>query len=67
MGLKRIVETGNNGSVFTDERFLNIRPLPEFEARIIAEEMNKDLLAMNATRLWKVVDPDYQLQPGCHS
>jgi hypothetical protein len=64
VGLKRIVETSNDGSVFPDERFLDIHPLPAPEAHTIVKELNQLSLSGSALRIWKVVDLGYQLQPG---
>jgi hypothetical protein len=59
----KIVETDNFGRDYPDESFLNLPPLPKEHCDRIAAAIN-DALGPNSQRYYKVVDNDYQLQPG---
>lgn len=60
---KRIVETDNFGGDYPNESFLPIPPMPEEDAKIVADLINK-AAGQHATRYWKVVDLDYKLAPA---
>ena len=60
--MARIVETDNFGGDYPDEKFL-LWPMKEYLAQKIADTIN-EAAGSNATRYWKVVPNDYELQPG---
>lgn len=61
----KIVETDNHGGDYPNERFLNIPPVTDEQARIIADAINDALCPSDASdRFWKVVAADYELAPG---
>jgi hypothetical protein len=61
-GLARIIETDNFGGDYPDESFL-LYPMPREAAQRIADAINASV-PDNHRRYWRVVDVDYQLQPG---
>ena len=61
----RIVQTDNHGSDYPDESFLDLPPCSEREAEIIAHVINSIFCKDDyASRFWKVVQSNYNLQPG---
>ena len=61
----KIVETDNHGGDYPDERLLALPRLTQDQAERIAGAINKELCDDDyAPRFWKVVDDDYELQPG---
>jgi hypothetical protein len=61
--MARIVNTDNFGGDYPDERFLNIPNVTKEHAIKIAAAIN-GAHHPEARRYWKVVDNDYELQPG---
>ena len=59
----RIVETDNFGGDYPDEKFLNLFYMGKEAAQKVADAIN-EAARPNASRFWKVVLNDYQLQPG---
>ena len=59
----RIIETDNLGGDYPDERFLNLPPMTNEHAQLVAEAINGGFHE-HATRYWMVVDNDYVPQPG---
>lgn len=59
----RIVETDNFNGDYPDEKFLNIPPMSEDHARLIAAAINEQF-PQPYPRWWKAVPNDYVLQPG---
>lgn len=57
----RIVETDNYDGDYPDEKFVNLPRMNADKANYIADAINK---ALCGRRYWKVVDDDYELQPG---
>lgn len=61
----KIVQTDNYGGDYPDEQF--VTGLPYFHtkerAQIVADAINKTV-PQDYDRYWKVVDCDYELQPG---
>lgn len=60
--MSRIVDTDNFGGDYPDEAFV-LFPMPKEQAQKIADAIN-EAAGPNASRYWKVVEHDYQLQPG---
>ena len=61
----RIIETDNFGGDYPDERFVNLPPCGEKDARKLAKTINSVFCTHpSATRYWRVVPDDYKLQPG---
>ena len=63
--LYKIVETDNFGGDYPDEKFVSLPLLSKEDAEAIAEVIN-DRLCIDefGPRYWKVVEKDYNLQPG---
>lgn len=59
----RIVETDNYGGDYPNEKFLPLPPLTKEAAWRIADAINQ-AFPEGHHRYWRVVDNDYQLQPG---
>lgn len=59
----RIVETDNFGGDYPNESFLNLPNLSIEHATEICKAINNGFSG-NHHRYWKVVDNDYELQPG---
>lgn len=59
----RIIETDNKGGDYPNESFLNLPSLPSEACTRIAEAINKSFPDGYA-RYYRVVDNDYELQPG---
>jgi hypothetical protein len=63
--MARIVETDNHGGDYPDEKFVNLPRMQKYEAEQIAEVVNRHLCPTNYySRYWRVVEDDYELQPG---
>jgi hypothetical protein len=58
----RIVETDNYGGDYPDEKFLNLPRMSKEHAKAVCDAINKGFT--NHHRYWKVVENDYELQPG---
>ena len=58
----RVIETDNYGRDYPDEKFVS-EVLPKKEAQAIADKLN-DKDGMYSQRYYKVVEDDYELQPG---
>ena len=65
MKLCKIVETDNFGRDYPNESFLNLPPMSEEKAKVIAKAINSQLCSSDSDdRYWNVVPDDYKLQPG---
>ena len=62
--MKKIIETDNFGRDYPDESFLNIPYLTEESCEEIVDIINNEACDPTASRIWRVVDVDYKLQPG---
>jgi hypothetical protein len=63
--LFKIVNTDNFGSDYPEESFLPLTFWSQKSAQRVADAINAELCKDDhATRFWKVVDSEYQLQPG---
>ncbi len=60
--MARIVDTDNFGGDYPDEKFV-LWQLPAEQAQRIADALN-ETQGVNAPRYYKVVENDYELQPG---
>ena len=60
--MSRIVNTDNFGGDYPDEKFV-LFAMPKEIAQKIADLIN-EAAGPDSRRYWKVVDNDYQLQPG---
>lgn len=60
----KIVNTDNFGGDYPNESFLNIGSVGPEAAKEIADVINKHLCGPYDSRYWKVVENDYELQPG---
>jgi len=58
----KIVETDMYGRDYPDEKEVNLPRLPKEQTRWIADAINYAVGPSN--RYWKVVEDDYELQPG---
>lgn len=62
--LYKIVETDNFDGDYPDEKFVNIPATSQIKAQRIAQMINEALSGHGASRFWKVVPTDYELQGG---
>lgn len=60
----RIIETDNRVGDYPNESFLNLPSLPPDACVRIAAAIN-DSFPLEHPRYYRVVDNDYELQPGC--
>ena len=60
----RVVETDNFDGDYPDASFLTAPGMTKSTAESVAERQNKLYGGPYADRYWKVVDDDYELQPG---
>jgi len=58
----RIVETDNYGSDYSDEKFVNLPPMPEEACQMICDIVNR--YNEYSGRYYKVVEDSYKLVPG---
>lgn len=61
--MAKIVETDNYGGDYPDEKFVNLPQMTEEHAKRVADAINSGF-PENCSRYWKMVDDNYQLQPG---
>lgn len=61
--MPKIVETDNFNGDYPDEKFVNLPPMSKDHAQAVAKAINAGF-GHSHPRFWKVVDNDYQLQPG---
>jgi hypothetical protein len=61
--MKRIVETDSFGRDYPNEKWLQIPPLCEHQAKVLADIIN-GAAGEDSDRYWKVVDLDYELSPA---
>lgn len=59
----KIIETDNFGGDYPNESFLNLPSLPAEDCKRIADAINNAFPEGHA-RYYRVVDNDYELQPG---
>ena len=61
----RIIHTDNFGGDYPDEKFVEGIPrLNKDRMQKIADVINEQIGSPNASRYYRVVDDDYELQPG---
>ncbi len=60
----RIIETDNFGGDYPDETFLPLPNMTLVQAHAVADAINAACSGTTASRYWRVVDADYELQPG---
>lgn len=59
----RVVETDAYDGDYPTEKFLNLPSMQEWQAQEVCNLIN-GFAGTNHDRFWKVVDNNYQLQPG---
>jgi hypothetical protein len=64
MTLYQIVETDNFDGDYPDEKFVNLPPMNNEQAKRVAAFLNKEFGGDRAPRYWKVVEKGYTLAPG---
>ena len=58
------METDNFNGDYPDESFLTAPGATKSTAEAVAKRQNEKYGGLHADRYWKVVDDDYELQPG---
>lgn len=59
----RIIETDNYGGDYPNESFVNLPPMTREHAKAVAAAINAGFPVMTS-RYWRVVEDNYELQPG---